>query len=311
MNLFSGSSHPRLAASIASELGIELGGIECKQFSSGENYVRFTESIRGKEVFLVQTGTRDSNTNLLELFLMCNAAKLSFAKSIHVLIPYFPYARQDRVSQPREPISAKLVAGLLERSGADHVVTLDVHSEQIQGFFTIPVDSLDSRPLFAKAIKELKKKDVVIVSPDIGGTKRVKRFADLLDADMAVVQKNRPGHQSAEVLSIVGDVEGRTCILFDDIIDTGGSLVKAKEALVAAGAKPDVYAAATHPVLSGEAIENLQSANFAKIFVSNSIPVSKEATTDLPLEVLDIAPLLGKVLTRVTKGESVTTVYES
>lgn len=308
MHLFAGSSHPALARALAKELDIDPGVIALKTFSGGERYARFLESVRGKDVYLLQTGTRSVNEDLLELFLMCQAAKLSFAQTVHAVIPHFPYARQDRVSEPREPISAKLIAHLLEESGADHVITLDLHSDQIQGFFSIPVDALDARPAFAAYFKGKKLIDPVVVSPDAGGAKRAKKFADMLGADLAIMHKSRPHHQKAEIIEVVGDITGRSCILFDDMIDTGGSLLSAKKALLKRGAHPAVYAAATHAIFSGKAIENLSQAKFKEVIVTDSLPVKAHAFPSL--RVLPIAPLLAEVIRHIERGESVTDIYK-
>lgn len=306
MNLFAGSSHPALAESIAKELGVKLGSITLKKFSCGESYVKFEESVRGKDVYLLQTGTNKVNEDLVELFLMCQAAKLSFAHTVHVIMPHFPYDRQDRVAEPREPISAKLIAHLLEESGADHVITIDLHSDQVQGFFSIPVDALDARPIFAKYFREKNIKDPVVVSPDAGGAKRAKKFSDMLGADLVIMHKSRPMHHEAQIIEIVGVVEGRTCILFDDMIDTAGSLVSAKEALVNRGANPGVYAAATHPIFSGPAIERLAEAQFEEVVVVDTIPQDKKAFKGLT--VLPIAAHLAQVIRHIERGESVTQI---
>ncbi len=308
MHLFSGSSHPALATSLAKELGIPLGKVTLKAFSSGEHYVKYGESVRGKEVFLLQTGTLRPNEDVVELFLMCQAAKLSFAKKVHVILPHFPYARQDRVTEPREPISAKLMAHLLEESGADHVMVLDMHSDQIQGFFSIPADALTARSLFADYFRGKKLKDPVVVAPDVGGTKRAKKFADLLGADLAILHKTRPAHQEVEIQEVVGDIQGRTCIIFDDMIDTGGTPVSAKKALLERGADEEIYAAATHAVFSGSAIERLKEAAFTEVVVTDSLPLDPKAFPGL--RILPIAPLLAKVAMHVEKGESVTDMDE-
>jgi len=307
MHLFSGSSHPVLAAALSKELEVPLGKVELKAFSCGERYVRYLESVRGRDVFLIQTATLKPDECLIELFLMCQAAKLSFAENVHVIVPHFAYARQDRVAAPREPISAKLIAHLLEESGADHVITLDLHSDQIQGFFNIPVDALDARPLFAAYFKEKKLTRPVVVSPDAGGAKRAKKFADLLGADLAIMHKSRPKHQEAEIIEVVGDIEGRSCILFDDMIDTGGSLLSAKKALLKRKALPEVYAAATHGIFSGKAIENFKKAAFKEVVVTDSLPI--KATAFRGLKILPIAPLLAEVIRHIEKGESVTEIY--
>jgi ribose-phosphate pyrophosphokinase len=308
MHLFAGSSHPTLAAAVAQELSASLGKVTLKAFSCGERYVKYEESIRGKDVFILQTGSRDPNEDLMELFLMCQAARLSFAKNIHVIVPHFPYARQDRVAQPREPISAKLVAQLLESSGADHVITLDLHSDQIQGFFSVPVDALDARMIFADYFKKKGLKDMIVVAPVAGGAKRAKKFADLLGAGLAVMHKNRTAHHQAEIVEVVGDIENKTCIIFDDMIDTGSSMIPAKQALVKRGAAPDVYAAVTHPIFSGKAHENLTKAGFKEVVVTNSMPVKPDAFPGLT--VLSIAPMLAEVIRHVESGTSVTEIYK-
>jgi ribose-phosphate pyrophosphokinase len=307
MQLFGGSSHPALAQAVAQELNLSLGKVTLKAFSCGERYVKFEESIRGKSVYLLQTGGRTPNEDLMELFLMCQAAKLSFAKSIHVIIPHFPYARQDRVAEPRESISAKLVANLLETAGADHVITLDLHSPQIQGFFSIPVDSLEARSLLAKYIQSKKIDRPVIVAPDAGGAKRAKKLADLIDADLALMHKDRTAHHQAEIVEVIGDIQGRTCIILDDMIDTASSMIPAKEALLKRGANPDIYAAVTHAIFSGKAIENLKKAAFKEVIVTDSLPVDAKAFDGLT--VLSIAPLLAHVIQSVESDQSVTNLF--
>jgi ribose-phosphate pyrophosphokinase len=306
MHFFAGSSHPALAQALAQELGTPLGKVTLKQFSCGERYVRYEESIRGKEVFLLQTGA-NPNEDLMELFLMCQAAKLSFAKAVHVILPHFPYARQDRVALPREPISAKLVAHLLEESGADHVITVDMHSDQIQGFFSVPVDALDARIVLAKYFQDKKLSDVTVVAPDAGGAKRAKKFADLIGAELAVMHKHRAGHHQAQILEVAGDIEGRTCIIFDDMIDTGSTLAPARQALLERKAKKEVYAAVTHPVFSGKAVENLKKADFTELVVTDTLPVAQKEFKGL--KVLPIAPLLAEVIRNVVSGQSVTKMY--
>jgi ribose-phosphate pyrophosphokinase len=307
MLLFAGSSHPALASALAKELSVPLGKVILKKFSCGETYVRFDESLRGKDVYILQTGTDQPNEDIMELVLMCQAAKLSFARTVHVILPHFPYARQDRVAEPREPISAQIVAHLLESAGADHVMVLDLHSDQIQGFFTIPVDAIQARPIFSEYFKSLNLKNPVVVAPDTGGAKRAKKMADALGAEIAILHKSRPGHHQTEIHEVIGSVEGKTCILFDDIIDTAGTLLSAKKALIEKGANPDVYAAATHAVCSGPAVERFKEAGFAQVVVTDSIP-PKESIPHL--KVLPIAPLLAKVIQSVQSGQSVTELYK-
>ncbi len=307
MHFFAGTSHPALSASLAKELQTEPGRITLKRFAAGECYVRYGQSVRGQEVFLLQAVGRDPHEALFELFLMCQAAKLSFASSVHVILPYFPYARQDRVAEPREPISAKLMAHLLEEAGADHVITLNLHSSQIQGFFSVPVDALDATPLFARYFRGNMKERPVVVSPDVGGTKQAKKFADQIGADLAIMHKSRSGHHQADILDIAGDVSGRTCILFDDMIDTGGTHLSAIRALRERGATGPVSLAAIHAVFSGDAPRKLAEAGFTEIVVTDSIPQER---LDLPnLTVLPIAPLLADVIRHVERRESVTDSY--
>lgn len=279
-----------------------------KPFSSGERYVKFEESIRGKDVYLLQTSSIHPNQDLMELLLMCQAARLSFAKSVNVILPYFPYARQDRVAAPREPISAKLVADMLETAGATHVITIDLHSDQIQGFFNIPVDALDARSVFAAYFLKKKLTDPVVVAPDAGGAKRAKKFADAIGAELAIMHKTRTAHHQAQVLEVVGDIEGRTCIIFDDMIDTASTLCPAKEALIRRKANKDVYAATTHAILSGKALANLHRARFKEVVVTDTIP-HPELQTRKGFTVLSVAPLLGQVLTHIQSGQSVTEIY--
>jgi ribose-phosphate pyrophosphokinase len=292
---------------VSHALGSSLGKIDLKNFSCGERYVRFGESVRGKDVYLLQTGGPHPNESLIELFLMCQAAKLSFARTVHVVLPHFPYARQDRIANWREPISAKLIAHLLEESGADHIITLNLHSAQIQGFFQVPVDVLDSGQILAEYLQRKKLKDLVIVSPDIGGAKNAKVFADLVGAELAILHKTRPAHHRAEILEVVGDVSGKTCVIYDDMIDTAGTLLAAKQALLKAGAAKDVYAAATHAILSGEAGKRLRQAKFREVIVTDTLPI---ASKGLPkLTVLSVAPLLAEVIEHVEHGKSVTEIY--
>ena len=307
MHLFAGSSHPALAKSLAKELKVDLGKVILKKFSSGEHYVKFEESVRGKEVFILQTATKTPNEDLIELFLMCQAAKLSFAKSVHVILPHFPYSRQDRVTEPREPISAKLMAHLLEEAGADHVIVLDLHSDQIQGFFSIPADAVEARMIFSGYFRTLNLKDPVVVAPDVGGAKRAKKFAVMLGAELAIMHKNRSQHQEAEILEVVGDIQGKTCIIFDDIIDTAGTLVSGKNALMERGAK-EVYAVATHAVFSGKAQERLSKAGFTEVIGTDSIPTDPKLFPGL--RILPIAPLLAEVIRHVISGQSVTEIYK-
>ncbi|PKL37137.1 ribose-phosphate pyrophosphokinase [Candidatus Peregrinibacteria bacterium HGW-Peregrinibacteria-1] len=309
IKIVAGSSHYGLAKEIADNLGVELTGVHISRFSCNEIYVKLLESVRGADVFVVQTSTRNVNEDLMELFIILDALKRSFAGQIHVVMPHYAYSRQDRVSQPREPISAKLIADLISTAGADHVITMKLHSDQAQGFFNFPVDNLDTEKIFAGYFKEKNLEDLVVVSPDAGGAKDAKHFADLLGARLAIIHKNRPEHNSSEVSHVVGKVEGRTCLIYDDMVDTGGSVVAAKEALLRKGAKDDVYLMATHPVFSGPAVERLRDAGFKEVVVTNSVPVPEEK--HFPgLKVLSIAPFLSKIIRSVHEGGSVTDLHK-
>jgi ribose-phosphate pyrophosphokinase len=308
MKLFSGSSHRALAEAIAKELKIELGNIDLKTFSSGEQYVRYEETVRGKDVFIIQTGSETVDSDIVEVCLMCQAAKLGFAKSIHVVLPHFPYARQDRVSKPREPISAKLMCDMLVTAGADHIITLTLHAEQIQGFSDVPMDSLYASKLFAEYFKSKNLKDTVVVSPDAGGAKSAKIFADKLGTDLAIMHKTRPAHNEAAILHVVGEIEGKTAILYDDMIDTAGSISAAKQVLIEQGANPDIYVAATHGIFSGLAVKRLSDAGFAEVVITDSLPL--EGKEFKGLQILSIAPMLAEVIDHVVKGQSVTDMYK-
>lgn len=308
IQVFAGSSHPRLASEIADCLGIELSKIEVKKFACGEIYAKPMESVRGSDVFIVQTSTSNVNEDYMELFIMLDAIKRSFASKVHVIIPHFGYARQDRVATPREPISAKLMADLIKAAGADHVVTIHLHSEQIQGFFDFQVDNLSSRRLLSEYFRKKGLKDIVVVSPDAGGAKEAKKFADKIGASLAIIHKNRPKHNVAEAMHVVGDVEGKTCVIYDDMIDTAGSVTAAKAALLKHGANKDLYLIATHAVFSDPAIERLKEAKFKEVIVTNTIPVNENAFKGL--KVISVAPMLASIIKNVHEGRSLTKVME-
>ena len=306
IQLVAASSHPELAKAIAENLDIPVSPLQIKKFACSETYVRFEESVRGKEVFIVATcNTGTVNDDFMELFMICDAAKQSFARSTHVILPYFGYSRQDKIHDARENISSRLMADLLVKSGADHVITVQLHSDQIQGFFDVPVDNLHLRKLFRKYFEDKKiEGDLVVVSPDAGGAKDTKKLADKLGAEIAIMHKTRPGHNLSEVTHVVGNVEGKTAILFDDMVDTAGSVSGARRALIEAGANPEVYLAATHAIFSDPAVERLKEANFHQIVVSNSIPLSEKAKKELPIEIIDIAPLMAHVVESVVEEKS-------
>lgn len=305
--IFSGSSCEEFAKKLALQCGTRLSNIKRETFACGEKYVRFDESFRGKEIFIVQTGrTGHMNDDLIELFLMIDAAKKSFAEKIHVIIPYFPYSRQDKIHAPREGISAKLFANLLVKSGADHVITLHFHADQIQGFFDCPTDNLNPRKLFVDYLKSKNIKDGVIVSPDAGGAKMAKKFANDLDIPLIIMHKQRPDHNVSEITHVIGDVKGKTPIIIDDMIDTAGSVCGAKKALIAQGANEDVYLCATHPIFSGPARERLTEANFTEIVCTDSLPVNNPPKN---YKVISTIPLLAEVAKNVADRKSVSSLY--
>jgi len=305
LRIFSGTSNPFLAGAIAKELHVPLSKMQIARFSCGEIYAKPEESVRGADVFLIQTCTNSVNEDYMELFIMIDSLKRSFAKNVHVVIPHFGYARQDRVASPREPISAKVMASLIASAGADHVISIHFHSDQTQGFFPFPMDNLHTKNLFADYLKNKKFRDPVIVAPDAGAAKEAGRISALLDFPMAILTKKRPRFNVAEVTAVVGDVEGKTCILADDMIDTAGSVCAAHKALIDAGANPDIYLLATHAVFSGPAIERLTKTGFKEVIVTDTIPLTDEKKFK-GLTVLSVAPMLARVIRSVHEDRSVT-----
>lgn len=308
LKLVAGSSHPELAQEIAGCLGVPLAEMMVSKFACGEIYAKPLDSVRGCDIFVLQTSTHNVNEDLMELFIMLDSLKRSFAGKIHVIMPHYAYARQDRVASAREPISAKLVADLISTAGADHLITMKLHSDQAQGFFNFPVDNLQTNTLFADYFLKKNIDDLVVVSPDAGGAKDAKKFADLLGANLAIIHKSRPFHNESEVTHVVGDVAGRTCIMYDDLIDTAGSVSAGLEALRGMGAGDDIYLAATHAVFSGPARDRLSTAGFREVVVTNSIPIPEEKRFE-GLTVLSIAPFLAKIIDNVHKSKSVTESY--
>jgi len=308
--IFAGTTHPFLAKEIAKILKIDLSKITLKKFSCGETFVNLEDSVRGKHVFIIGTTSRETiNEDFMETFLLCDAAKRSFAKKVHVVLPHFGYARQDKIHEARESISAKLMANLLIHSGADHLITLHLHADQIQAFFDVPVDNLNAKKMFIKKLKQENISRPVIVSPDAGGAKFAKKFADLFDAELAILHKNRPSHNKSEIVHVIGDVKGKTPILVDDLIDTAGSVCAAKEALIKNGSNQEVYLIATHPVFSGQAVEKMEKANFKKILVTNSIPLPEKAKNKLNIEIVSVAPLISNVIENVMRHKSVSKLF--
>lgn len=308
LQLFSGSSHQTLASEIADQLGVPLSEMLISKFACGEIYTKPKVSVRGNDVFVVQTASENVNEDLMELFIMLDALKRSFAGKIHVIMPHFAYSRQDRVATAREPISAKLVADLLSTAGAHHLISIQFHSDQEQGFFNFPVDNVSAENLFVNYFKEKSLEDLVVVSPDAGGAKAAKKFANKLEAKLAIIHKSRPGHNQAEVNHVVGDVEGKTCLLYDDMVDTGGSVVAAMQALRERGANKDIFLVATHAVFSDPATERLSKAGFKEVVVTNSIPIPERKQFE-GLKVLSVAPLMAKIIQSVHESKSVSEVY--
>lgn len=291
--LFSGTSHPALTQSIAKRYQLTLGKCEIKKFSCGETYVKIHERVRGEECFVVQTITSRANDDLIELYLLADALKRHDAARITAIIPHFGYARQDRRAEIGEPISAQLIAALLVAAGITHVIAFDLHSDQIEGFFSVPVDNLHCYQLFADYFAKKRLSDPIIVVPDTGAAKLADRLTRVWNVPMAVLYKIRPAHHKVTHTHLVGDVKSKTVILFDDMIDTGGSICAAKDSLIAHGARKEMYAAATHAVFSGPVYERLKSAGFQEIVVTDTIPIAKKLPN---ITVLSVAGLLGNLI---------------
>ena len=307
--VFSGSSHPQLAAKIAEQIEVELGEIELETFANDETYVRYCESIRGADVFVVQTGCAPVDRNLMELAFMIQAAKLASAKRITAVTPLFPYARQDRKAKPREPISARYVADMLQLAGADRVLTMDLHAGQIQGFFTIPVDHMTALPLFAQHFRDLgvTGPDVVSVSPDAGRAKMAVRFSEMIDAEFAIIHKTRPAHDRVEVSEITGRVRDKIAIVGDDVIMTGGTLLANVDALRQQGAR-GVWVFATHGIFSGDALERFAEAGLEGIVVTDTVPIDP-LRKPANMTVLTVSGLLAETIMNVFSDESVSAIF--
>ncbi|MEJ8777269.1 ribose-phosphate diphosphokinase [Pseudogracilibacillus sp. ICA-222130] len=308
LQLFALNSNIPLAQEISDHIGVPLGKCTVTKFSDGETQINIEESVRGYEVYIIQSTSEPVNENIMELLILIDALKRASAKSINIVMPYYGYARQDRKARSREPITSKLVANLLETTGADRVVTLDLHAPQIQGFFDIPIDHLQAVPLLADYIKKKDLKDVVIVSPDHGGVIRARRMADLLKAPIGIIDKRRPKPNVAEVMNIIGDIEGRTAIIVDDMIDTAGTMQLAADALIEKGAT-EVYACVTHPVLSGPAIERIENSKIKELVVTNSINLPEEKRID-KITQLSVAPLIGEAIIRIHNDQSVSILFD-
>nr|AAN10325.1 phosphoribosyl pyrophosphate synthetase [Listeria ivanovii] len=309
LKIFSLNSNRELTEEIAKEVGIELGKSSVTHFSDGEIQINIEESIRGCHVYVIQSTSNPVNQNLMELLIMIDALKRASAATINIVMPYYGYARQDRKARSREPITAKLVANLIETAGATRMITLDMHAPQIQGFFDIPIDHLNAVRLLSNYFGERHLgDDLVVVSPDHGGVTRARKMADRLKAPIAIIDKRRPRPNVAEVMNIVGNVEGKVCIIIDDIIDTAGTITLAAKALREAGATK-VYACCSHPVLSGPAMKRIEESPIEKLVVTNSIALPEDKWID-KMEQLSVAPLLGEAIVRVHENASVSSLFE-
>jgi ribose-phosphate pyrophosphokinase len=308
LKLFSGKANPALAKEICVYLGIHLGEATVSSFSDGEARIRIEENVRGADVFVMQSTCPPVNDSIMELLIMIDALKRSSAYRITAVIPYFGYARQDRKDQPRVPISAKLIADLITTAGADRVLTMDLHAGQIQGFFNIPVDHLYATPVLLDYISKAGGKDLVVVSPDAGGVERARAFAKRLQANLAIIDKRREGPNQTQIMNIIGDVEGRSALLLDDMIDTAGTIVQGAQACANKGATR-VWAGCTHAVLSGPALERIQASCLEEIVVTNTIPLNGKEQRCPKLRVLSVAPLLGEAITRIHEEESVSSLF--
>ena len=309
MKILSGTSNLSLSKSISRQLKLKLVNTNIKSFADGEVYVEINENIRGNSVFVIQSTSTPANDNLMELLLCIDALRRSSAKNITAVIPYFGYARQDRKVVPRTSISAKLVSNLITNAGASRIVTVDLHSGQIQGFFDIPVDNLFTTPLFARYIKKnLKNKNLICVSPDVGGVQRTRGLATKINVDLAIIDKRRLQPGKSQVMRIIGNVQNKECIIVDDIIDSGGTIVNAVDALVREGAK-SVYVFVTHAVLSGEAINKIKKSKINKLIITDSIDNTKKIKNVSKIQVLSIAPLMAEAIKRISNSTSVSSLF--
>lgn len=309
LRIFTGSAHAHLGAAIAHNLNVPLGRAHLSRFADGEVWFQITENVRGADVFVVQPTCPPVNENLMELLVMLDAFKRSSASRITAVIPYYGYARQERKDKPRVPISAKLVADLLSAAGTDRILTMDLHASSIQGFFDVPVDHLFAAPVLIDYVSKLGLPKLTIASPDAGGVERARAYAKRLNADLAIVDKRRDQPNVAEVHRVIGDVEGRTVLIVDDIVDTAGTLTKVAEAIKAAGAK-EVLASSSHPVLSRDALDRLNKSPLSRLIVTDSIPLSPEnQKVAQKITVLSIAPLLAKAIRNIHEEASVTSLF--
>jgi len=308
IKIFTGNANPPLAQEICDFLGLPLGLSSVKTFADGEIYLQLHENVRGADVFVVQPTSKPVDRNLMELLLMIDALKRASADRITAVLPYYGYARQDRKDKPRVPISAKLIAKLLEKAGADRILALDLHAAQIQGFFDIPVDHLFATPVMIEYLKAVQTPETVVVSPDAGGVERARAFAKRINAPLAIIDKRRDDVNVAEVMHIIGEVADRECLIVDDLIDTGGTLVKGAEALLKEGAS-GVMACATHAVLSPPALDRIESSRIREVLLTNSIPLSDEARRSSKIRTLSVAPLLARAIQSIHEETSVSSLF--
>ena len=308
LKLFTCNAHPELANEIAELMGIKVGKSTVNKFSEGEIQVSIWESVRDCDVYVVQPTCAPVNDHLMELLIMIDALKRASAGRINAVIPYYGYARQDRKAKARDPITAKLVANLIQAAGADRVISMDLHANQIQGYFDIPVDHLLGLPILTKYFKEKNLDNVVVVSPDHGSVTRARNMAERLDAPIAIVDKRRPEPNKSEIMNIIGDIDGKNCILLDDMIDTAGTICNAASALIELGAK-NVYACATHGVLSGPAKERLEKSPIQELVLLNTLPIDDEKKLD-KMTFISVGPIFSEVITRVYQGGSVSTLFD-
>lgn len=311
LKIFSGNSNPQLAKKVAEAAGVELGFCQISSFADGEIQVEIHESVRGQDVFVIQSTCPPVNQNYMELFIMLDALKRASAAQVTAVIPYYGYARQDRKVAPRAPISAKCMADLITTAGADRVVAVDLHAAQIQGFFNVPVDHLFGIPTLARAWRETEGygQDFVVVSPDAGGVERCRAFAKRIEASMAIIDKRRSGPNEAKALHLIGDVRGKTAIILDDMIDTAGTLTQAVDSLMKNGAKR-VFAVATHPVFSGPAISRIVESPLEKVWVSDTVPLKEVAQNCGKIEVVSVAPVIAEAIKRIHGNDSVSSLFD-
>jgi ribose-phosphate pyrophosphokinase len=306
--LFSGGSNPELAEKIADRLGVTLGQVKLKTFANGETYVRYDDSIRGSDAFIIQSGSPPVNDHLIELLIMVQAAKLASAKRITAVVPWYPYSRQDKKSRPREPITAKLVAEMIQSAGADRVLTMDLHAGQVQGFFEVPVDHMTALPMLAQYFRDLGlPEELVAVAPDTGRTRLASKFAEMIGGDLAVLQKDRPAHNVAHITNVIGDVDGKCAVMTDDMVDTAGTLVAGAQFLKDHGAKK-VYACATHGIFSPPAIERIEESPLDSVVVTDTVPITP-LTKPERVTVLTVADILAETIHNVFADDSVSAIF--